>query len=382
MPVPNVDEPIISADSHIVEPPNLYVDNIAPRYRDQAPHVIHHEKRGDLYVIPGMGRPIAIGPLAAAGIKPEDLQLFGNRFEDLHKSGSDARFRVADQERDGVHGEVIYPTVGMLICNHKDIEYKQACFDAYNRWMAEYCSEDPDRLFGLGQSALISPEDGIRELEQMKEMGLRGLMMPGFPGDAYNGGTPDYDDESWDPFYRASIELDMPLSFHILTMGQQRHRGPKMGGFLSIIRGNQDVIAMFVLGGVFERVPELKITCTEADAGWIPHFMYRMDHAFKRHGRWMEHGEMSRLPSEYCLDNVRLTFQDDWVAFKMCRLDESIDMSQMLMWANDFPHSDSTWPWSQEMLDEHTASLTSTEKRAILHDNVASLYKLPTQSAA
>ena len=279
-------------------------------------------------------------------------------------------------------GEVIYPTVGMLICNHKDIEYKQACFDAYNRWMAEYCSEDPDRLFGLGQSALISPEDGIRELEQMKEMGLRGLMMPGFPGDAYNGGTPDYDDESWDPFYRASIELDMPLSFHILTMGQQRHRGPKMGGFLSIIRGNQDVIAMFVLGGVFERVPELKITCTEADAGWIPHFMYRMDHAFKRHGRWLEHGERSRLPSEYCRDNVRLTSQDDWVAFKMCRLDESIDMSQMLMWANDFPHSDSTWPWSQEMLDEHTASLTSTEKRAILHDNVASLYKLPTQSAA
>ena len=86
---------------------------------------------------------------------------------------------------------------------------------------------------------------------------------------------------------------------------------------------------------------------------------------------------MSKTPSEFCLDHVRLTFQDDWVAFKMCRLDDT-PMHRMLMWANDFPHLDSTWPWSQDLLEEHTKSLTEEERRAILHDNVAELYGLPT----
>jgi len=211
----------------------------------------------------------------------------------------------------------------------------------------------------------------------MKELGLKGIMMPGFPGDAYNGNTPDYDDPYWDPFFRASVELRMPISFHILTMGAQKHRGPKIASFMSIIRGNQDVIAMFVLGGVFERNPDLKLVCSEADAGWIPHFMYRMDHAVDREGGVMGYRSLSKMPSEFCLDHVRLTFQDDWVAFKMCRLDDT-PMHRMLTWASDFPPLDSTWPRSQELLTEHTQALTPEELQAILHDNLAAIYDLPT----
>ena len=376
-PVNAVAERIVSADSHITEPPNCYIDYIDPAYRDEAPHVVRSETKGDLFIIPGM-KPIPVGPLSAAGIPSDQLRTAtGRRFEDLHPSGWNPATRAADQARDGLIGEILYPSVGMLICNHKDNQYKQACMMAYNRWISEFCAADPSRLFGLGQSALLSVEEGIADLVRMKEMGLKGIMMPGFPGDAYNGNTPDYHDEYWDPFYRASVELRMPISFHILTMGGQRHRGPKIASFLSIIRGNQDVIAMFVLGGVFERVPELKVVCSEADAGWIPHFMYRMDHAVDREGGIMGYKRLSKMPSEFCLDNVRLTFQDDWVAFKMCRLDDS-PMHKMLTWANDFPHLDSTWPWSQDLLREHTAHLSQTELQAILHDNLAELYDLPT----
>ena len=379
MSVPNVAEPIISADSHITEPPDCYTAHIDPKFRDEAPHVVHSETKGDLYVIPGMRKPIAIGPTASAGIPSEELKTFGKTFEDLHRGGYDGSVRAADQDRDGIHGEIIYPTVGMVLCNHKDQEYKQVCMDAYNRWISEFCAQDPDRLFGLGQSALLSVEQGIADLEEMKRLGLKGIMAPGYPGDAYNGNTPDYDDPYWDPFYRASIDLQMPIGFHILTMGNQRHRGPKINSFFSIVRGNQDTIATFVMGGVFERIPDLKIVCTEADAGWMPHFMYRMDHAVNREANVMGFERMSKMPSEFCLDHVRLTFQDDWVAFKMCRLDDQ-PMHKMLMWANDFPHLDSTWPWSQELLAEHTTELTHEEKRAALHDNVAELYDLPTRN--
>ena len=85
---------------------------------------------------------------------------------------------------------------------------------------------------------------------------------------------------------------------------------------MSIIRGNQDIMGMFILGGVFERHPKLRIACVEADAGWVPHFMYRMDHAYDRHRYWLDMYELSKLPSEYFRENIYTTFQDDWVAFK------------------------------------------------------------------
>jgi uncharacterized protein len=78
------------------------------------------------------------------------------------------------------------------------------------------------------------------------------------------------------------------------------------------------------------------------------------------------------LPSDYFKQNVYVTFQDDWVAFKMTDLCNP----RRLMWANDFPHSDSTWPWSQELLEKHTESLTEQEKNWILRDNVKELYNL------
>ena len=123
---------------------------------------------------------------------------------------------------------------------------------------------------------------------------------------------------------------------------------------------------------MFERHPKLKLVCVEADAGWVPHYMYRMDHAYDRHRYWLPAGTLSKMPSEYFRENVYTTFQDDWVAFQM----KDMCNIRRLMWANDFPHSDSTWPWSQDVLAKHTANLTEDEKNYILHDNVAELYHL------
>jgi uncharacterized protein len=366
---------IISADSHITEPPDTYIPRIDPKYRDDAPRIVHDDERGDVFVIPGMKNPIAMGLVAAAGVPAEKLSRFGARFEDLHPGGWDPEARMADQVRDGVHCEVIYPSVGMAICNHPDIDFQKACFDAYNLWIAEYCSAHPDRLIGLGQTALRSVEEGIDDLQRMKDLGLRGVMMSGNPGTEF-----DFDDPRWDPFWQAAVDLEMPLSWHILTTREKgRHRGPKMNSFLSIIRANQDIMGTLVLGGVFKRNPGLKVVCAEADAGWVPHFMYRMDHAFNRHRHWLQPGDdLDRLPSEYFAEHIYMTFQDDWVAFKMTELLNP----ERLCWANDFPHSDSTWPWSQEMLAEHTAHLSETQKSRILGGNIADLYGITTDEPA
>src|SRR5262245_33598483 len=245
-------KPIISADSHITEPPGTYVDRIDHHYKDSAPHMIHDDKLGDVFIVKDFPRPVNIALAAAAGIDADKLRMHGARFEDLHRGGWDPNARMADQERDGVAAEVIYPTVGMVLCNHRDFDYKKACFDAYNRWLAEYCAPSPHRLIGIGQTAMRSPEEGIADLKAIRALGLRGVMMPGMPNVADHG---DYDSPAYDDFWRAAVDLELPLSFHILTTRDARPRGPAMNGFLSVIRGCQDIMGMMVLGGVFERVP-------------------------------------------------------------------------------------------------------------------------------
>lgn len=368
----------ISADSHITEPPNTYLDYIDPRYRGIAPRVERNEKGGDVFVVEGMAMKIPLAGTAAAGIDPKEITLDEATFEELHKGGWDGPSRIADQERDGVGGEIIYPTVGMLLCNHPDADYKTACFTAYNRWLQEFQSTDPSRLYGIGQTAVRSVEETVDDLQRIREMGFHGVMMPCDPATEF-----DYDDPRFDPVWQAAVDLKLPLSFHILTSGRDAGAGvghvagqrgkSKANMFQGLIRANQDVISLFIWERVFERFPDLKLVCVEADAGWAPHFMYRMDHFYNRHRFWAKIGEMKKMPSQYFRDNVYLTFQDDFIAFS------TADMmgEKQLMWANDFPHSDSTWPWSQQMLARQTKNLTDAQRRRILRDNVVELYNLP-----
>ena len=365
----------ISADSHITEPGDCYLPYIDPEFRDRAPVAFTHEQLGAVISIDNGRSVVPYGMIAAAG-RPWD-QIGPNihvGWDELHAGGWDPKARLEEQDRDGVKVEVLYPSVGMLICNHPEVDYKHACFEAYNQWLAEFVSVAPDRLIGLGQTALRSVDEGIEQLHRMKELGLKGVMLPGFPAHLEEDG--DYDDPRWDPFWRASVELDMPVSFHILTgsgnLGDGVYRGPKMNSFIGIIRGNQDAIGTFIFGGVFDRVPELKIVCTEADAGWVPHWMYRADHAIERHRNWLADRTLERLPSEYMRENVYVTFQDDLVAFQTAHLMNH----ERLLWASDHPHSDATFPNSQQVLAEHTAHLSDEVRDDIAWRNCARLYGL------
>jgi uncharacterized protein len=358
--------PIISADSHITEAPNTYVDYVDPDFRDRAPRLAEEEE-GVAFHIEGMGA-IKIGPASAAGIPPAERHKTMRKLEDLHRGGWDSTYRLAAQDRDGVSAEVVYPTIGMLLCNHPDFDFKNACFRGYNRWIAEYCAVAPDRILGVGQTAMRSPEEGIRDIQAIKAAGLRGVMMPGVPA------VEDYDSPVYDEFWEAAIENGLPLSFHILAAGGRavHTRGPKVNQFGATIRGVQDIIGMLVFGGVFERHPKLRIVCAEADAGWTPHFAHRLDRAYTEHRHHMPGQDLQKLPSEYFFEHMYFTFQDDPTAFRFA---DSMNWKQLL-WANDYPHSDATWPNSQALLAEQTRCVTPDQRRAILSSNAADLYKI------
>lgn len=375
-------EGAISADSHILEPPACFGEYMDPEFRERAPRIELDSLGRDVYVIEGVATPIPVGTADGAGMIPSmrTVHIGKATFETCRRSAWDPEYRRADQERDGIAAEIIYPSVGLIVVGHADIDYKNACIDAYNRWLEGFCAGLPGRLFGLGLTAVRSVDAAIDDFRRAKARGFVGMMLPGIPH------FEDYDHPDYDALWQCAVDLGMPVCFHILTgrgprgaasMLKKQVRGKRMHGFMQAVHDVQDVIATMLLAGVFERHPELKLVSAEADAGWMPHWAYRMDHAaYNETDDGIVDG-LSKLPSEYLKSNVFTTFQDDWVAFATKDL---INYKQLL-WANDFPHPDSTWPRSQELLAEHAANLSEAERNAILRDNVRELFQLPVPAA-
>jgi predicted TIM-barrel fold metal-dependent hydrolase len=373
-------KPLISADSHIVEPPNCYVDFIDPKYRDTAPHIEKNRHGVDTFVIEGMKHGLPLGLLAGAGIPAAQLRAQRNAsFVDLARASWDPAARIAIQDEENVCAELIYASVGMVLCSHPDFAYKSACFQAYNRWLQSFCADAPGRLFGLAQTAVESIDGAIADFRAAKEMGMVGMMMTGNPQHE------DYDHPDYDALWECAVDLDLPICFHILTSNDhgvetafKAERGHAANGFMNIIRGVQNVMGVFVFGGVFERHPKLRMVVAEGDAGWVPHYMHRADHAAERLGTGLER-TISRPPSSYVANNIWFTFQDDATAYQTEVLvgERALADSGRLIWASDYPHTDSTYPRSQQILAKQTARLSETQRNAIVHDNVRQLFRLP-----
>lgn len=369
---------LFSADSHVVEPNRCYQDYIEAKYRDQAPRFVPQEGGGEALVFADYP-PLKAGALAPSGHPLGSPALKTMTLAEVNSGAFDPKQRLLDQDRDGVIGEVIYPTVAMYICGVEDPEFKQSAFWAYNRWLHdEFVSHAPDRLIGLGLSSARSVDETIADLKKFKDMGFRGLMLPVEPTM-----SEDYHEPVFDRLWSACVEMDMPVTFHILAsrttkkvvdehnLGISGGRGPKANRTQDVLRNLQDLIGLFVWGGVFERHPKLKLVSTEADAGWAPHYMQYADHYYldrpDRRYDWIK-----RKPSEYFMENVYLTFQRDWVALKCLHL---LNVERLL-WANDFPHPDACWLESQELLAKNAAHLTPEQRAAILRGSVMKLYGL------
>lgn len=355
--------PVISADSHVVEPANAFVDYVGSQWRDRAPHMVDDEE-GVRYLLEGLA-PVKVDVAASAGIDPARR---GDKrpYAEVHRGAWDPVARLAQQAADGIAAEVIYPTIGMFLYAHPDIDLKAACFAGYNRWIAEFCAVSPDRYFGCGPIAVKSPEAGIAELRAAKALGLRSVMLPSLPG------MEDWDSPIYDRFWEEAVALRMPLAFHTLAAGglDKPVRGPNLNKIYPTIHAIQELIGLFVLSGIFERHPALRLVCVEGDAGWLPHYAQRMDRFYREHKYFSTTGAMSRLPSDYIFDNIYLTFQDDVIAFQYI---QSMNADR-LMWANDFPHPDASWPNSQQLLAEQTKWVTPEQRRKIVCDNAAALY--------
>jgi predicted TIM-barrel fold metal-dependent hydrolase len=360
---------ILSADSHVIEPADVWTSRIDRRFLDRAPRVIKHAggREGDFFVAEGL-RPFPVAGFAVAGVDPKDFaEKMAGGYPGVRPSAWDPELRIKDQDRDGVSGEVLYPSLAMRLFQMEDGELRAACFRAYNDWLADYCAHRPRRLAGVAMVSLDDPLEGVQELQRAAGKGLRGAMIWG----AAPAERP-YSDASYDPFWAVAHDLGTPLSLHILT---ERRGG---SDFQSVMRGYPQLhhaversLTEIIFAGVLERFPGLRLVSVENDIGWIPHFLQRLDHAYEKY-RYLEKETIANPPSHYFRRQVSATFQDDRVGV----VTRHFIGVKSLMWGSDFPHSDSTWPNSLEVIARDFEGVPDDERRLMTSDNVAALYGL------
>ena len=371
-------EKLISADSHVVEPPDLWEQYIEPKYRDRAPRMIRRDG-ADHWVV---DEDVALGSVGApsqAGQRFEDvgsLEVDGV-FGETPPGAYDPHERLKEMRVDGVVGEVLQPTIGArLYTMPVESNLLSACLRALNDWMADFCRPYPHLLKGVGCINLDDIGVGMKELERCVDIGLSGAMISAFPGEDRPYDLPDYE-----PLWSLAEEARMPLVIH---SGTQRPGVSRIGVFATgaSLRGtanfytNRDhwprrSVGAMIFGGVFERHPGLKVGVVEYDIGWAPYFIRQMDIFYQEHGYVSEiRFKDGKVPGDFFRSNVYLTFMEDRVGIA----DRSVVGVENIMWGSDYPHRESTWPRSREILEETLEGVPRDDALKITYGNAQALF--------
>ncbi|HEY3060140.1 MAG TPA: amidohydrolase family protein, partial [Chloroflexota bacterium] len=306
---------VISADNHILEPPNLFMDRVPARYRDQAPRIVRGKDGGDGWSLDGsvpestVGLPWGLGavnPGARIRIAPRGL-----RWEELVPGNYDGAAHIKDMASDGIDAAVVYPQmVYRAYTGLKDRDLGLECLKAFNDWLLEdFCSVDPRRLIGMSMIPWEHPiEVATAELERVLKKGAKAVFLP------YSmAPNPPIHAPYWDPVWQLITDADATASVH-LRFGGTRPPDPPLPeglkknwlGSVNIVMGYFSAIqplTEMIYTGLFERFPTLKFVHAEVDWGWVPFWTEIMDQVVRQHSYWVD-WPMQRKPSEYFGRNV------------------------------------------------------------------------------
>ena len=369
-----MEELIISSDSHVIEPPDLWEKNMPAALRERAPKIYFDEKR-DAWMF---GAPeckskrlarcswLATRPKIARRFRKEGFKL-------ARPGGWDPIARKADMATDGVCAEVLYPSLGLGLYCIEDAAFQEALFRTFNDWMIDYCSKVPDRLYGIGLISMYNVDHAIAEMERCKKAGMVGTMIwqvPDSQAAVHVGSLRAF-------LGRVGRPIDMPVHLHILTgFGDSMNRQTAQGIHrcrIGVEQTREIESALFdiIFTGVLDRYPKLKIVSVENEVGWMPFWIGQCDKGFKRH-RHAQKLPIDKLPSEYFYGQVFSTFFNDHVGGKMFSW-WGVDNC---MWSNDYPHQNSTWPNSRAGHRARHGRCEAGGSAKLLFTNCEKLYNL------
>ncbi|MEO8693322.1 MAG: amidohydrolase family protein [Acidimicrobiales bacterium] len=355
---------LISADSHVNEPPDLWTARVPAAFRDRAPR-IEQFPEGDAWVIEGVKDPINFGMNACAGLAPEEMRGWC-RFEDIRHGGYDPAARLAEMDADSVDAEVLYPTprLSQAIFANSDAEYHLAMVRAYNDWIAEFAGYAPERFGALAMMPNIGIDAALAEIDRVLEQrGVRGVVMGRYP----NGSLEIMPED--EKVFGALAERGVPLSIHVsLAAGMPASHRAKLPGYGRFYDAPNRMIEL-VFSGLFDRYPTLNVFFAEVDFGWLPYVKEQIDNNYQRLDPLSRFG-LQMLPSEYIEKHFHFGFMTDTFGIQH----RDYVGAERILWSNDYPHISADWPNSWRTIQAAFSGVPTAERQLILAGNAQRLF--------
>lgn len=373
-------ESIISADSHVYEPSDLWWKALGDKFGERTPRTIlnYQGKEGTYFYSGYQGLPVTRvrdrvnSDTEAARVQATEMG-FG-------ACGYDPEVRVKFQQAAGLDAEVLNPTTLHGIMRNPDVEVLKACSEVFNDWEAEYVSHDSKRLIGV---SVIPLHDGDWAVKELARTLNKGLINPTINCQAPDGCLP-YRDQRYDKFWAAASEAGAPITLHILTGRvldtlivartdqSPEERAGNPGGWIDLVNEIQNVLANdFIFGGILDRFPRLKICCSEFEVSWVPGFMARLDQIEVIAPR-LNVPKLEMKASEYMRSRVWHGFIDDTAAAHAIPY---IGADQ-IMWGSDFPHTRSMGLEVHSELGRLLETLPEKDRAKVASTNAAKFFSL------
>ena len=401
---------IISVDDHLVQPPDLWESRLPAKFRERGPRVVvgaggdptavmrkvagasageaeeslgrfgdlvGGAEPGDAWVYDGEMCPTTYAS-AAIGIPMEQYTPFPFSYASLRPELADPVARLRDMDADGVLASMCFPMsefprfCGQAFLEGDDKELGLACVRAYNDFIVEeWCAAAPGRYIPLVIIPLWDPHLAAAEIERTAAKGARAIAFSEDPNKLGLASIHDPDGH-WDPVFAAAQDTGMPLCTHIGSGSWTPPTSPDAPLLVSL--SGLHLIASataqnWLLSDVFLRFPSLKLVLSEGGVGWIPYVLGQIDYVWERHGLWTRSRHQDR-PSTLFRDHVFGCFIDDRFGASQVR---QIGVENCML-ETDYPHSDSSWPHTRDLVSERLAYLDDEERALVLRGNAERIF--------
>lgn len=373
---------IISADSHVSIPRELVQSHLPKKIKEKVAETEKAFAAMMLEAKPQKTKQNAIkeeakaNPMAALMSMPNMGK--GAPWPAAGRDGEhDAVARLADMDTDGIEAEILYIGAGGAQFAGMEPKDRIEANRAVNSAAMEWASVDPKRLMPVYLLPIDDVKLAVKEVERIRAEHGKAVQLPLLPREQ---GLPPYWDTSYDALWESLSDAGIPISMHV--GGNQylfneilpEDPTPFKGIFQCLPPIHMsELVADWILTGVLERFPDLRVVFVEAGIGWIPYFLERLDTMADMHG-WdtFPTKAIKEKPSFYWHRNMAATFETDHVGMRLLDLIGY----ENLMFATDYPHPDSTWPNSQKVVQEHFAGLDRDKVELIASGNVTRIYNL------
>lgn len=366
-----MDRLLISADSHVMEPLDLWTRQMPEAMRSRGPRI---ELRGGAQclmvedtIVRKFGR---LGENVADESSPDALHAGdeGKPAKNFSMGAADPDRRLRDLDLDGVWGEVIYPNLAFFCCFMiKSPEIQVATARVYNDWAADRFIGASERFAPVALLPVLDIDAAVGEMERTAARGFRAMMMP------THIDVRPYNDPAYETVWSAAEALGMPLTFHAGT-GRSQTPAHGAGGavinYVVTVGAPMETVAYLCGAGILERHPNLRVVMVECGSGWLAWAMHAMDDAYREHHEWVR-PKLKMLPSEYFRRQGAVTFQNDPVGLANI----PFTGERCLMWGSDYPHPEGTWPHSRKFLERQLKGVPEATIRRVVRDNAAELYR-------